>query len=183
MPEPTVEEAITYLVRRYLAAFGPATPADITQWAGLRSMSKANAALETLADELVAFRDEEGKLVYDLRDAPRPSADVPAPIRYLPKWDNLLLAYQKRERVLPEHYRKIVIKINGDVTPTFLVDGMVAGLWGTAMEKRTAVLKLEALEPLSKQTIAELEVEGDKLLRFVEPGANDYEIRVSDYKF
>lgn len=182
MQEPTVEEAITYLVRRYLAAFGPSTVADIVQWAGLRSVGRANAALADLAAELVAFKNEEGKILYDLRDAPRPGADVPAPIRYLPKWDNLLLAYQNRTRVLPEQYRKIIIKVNGDVTPTFLVDGVVAGMWGTAMEKGIAVLKLEALEPLSAETITELEEEGERLVRFMEPEAKDYEIRLSDYK-
>ncbi|MEO5952648.1 MAG: winged helix DNA-binding domain-containing protein, partial [Chloroflexia bacterium] len=85
MQEPMVEEAITYLVRRYLAAYGPSTVADIVQWAGLRSVGRATSALADLADEIVVFRNEDGKLLYDLRDAPRPGADVPAPIRYLPK--------------------------------------------------------------------------------------------------
>lgn len=181
MPDPTVEEAVVYMVRKYLAAFGPATTADIVQWAGLRSVGRANAALETLADELVTFRNEAGKTLYDVKNAPRPDGDHHAPVRYLPKWDNLLLAYQQRDRVLPDRYRKTVIKINGDVTPTFLVDGIVAGMWGTSVERGTAVLKLEALEPLSRGVVQSLEEEGDKLLRFMEPEAKGYEIRLADY--
>jgi hypothetical protein len=85
-------------------------------------------ALETL-EPLRRFRDERGRELLDLPRAPLPSADVPAPVRLLPKWDNLLLSHDDRTRVLPEEYRKLMIAKNGDVAQAILVDGIVAGDW------------------------------------------------------
>jgi hypothetical protein len=101
-----LEYALLHLVRRYLAAFGPATRADVVQWAGLRRISHVDRALQQLGDEVVLFKNEQGNTLYDLRSAPRPGGDTPAPVRFLPKWDNLLLAYSDRNRVLPDAYRK-----------------------------------------------------------------------------
>lgn len=176
---PSLEDAVTHVVRRYLAAFGPATRNDVLEWSGLRRVAQVDQAIQALGDEIVVFKNEEGKALYDLRDAPRPGGDVPAPVRYLPKWDNLLLAHNKRDRVLPDRYRKIIIKGNGDVTPTFLVDGVVAGWWSTTRKGNSAVLSLEALEPLDPATISQLEDEGEKLIRFVEPEAEKYEVRIT----
>src|SRR5439155_20503695 len=105
--EPVEEpDAVPHLVRRYLAAFGPASREDILSWSGLRTVGEVGPALESL--DLRRFRDEKGRLLYDLPRAPLPSADTSAPVRFLPKWDSLLLAYAppERERVLPERYRK-----------------------------------------------------------------------------
>jgi hypothetical protein len=129
-PEPKpidVRTARAELVRRYLGAFGPSTRADIADWSGLRVVDFADA-LETL-EPLRRFRDEDGRELLDLPRSPLPPADTPAPVRFLPKWDNTLLAHADRRRVLPEDLRKAVIAKNGDVTQTFLVDGMVAGSW------------------------------------------------------
>ena len=92
------------LVRRYLAAFGPATRADIADWSGLRVADFA-AALDAL-EPLRRFRDERGRELLDLPRAPLPPADAPAPVRFLPKWDNPLLAHADRRRVLPEELRQ-----------------------------------------------------------------------------
>ena len=86
------------------------------------------AALDAL-EPLRRFRDENGRELLDVPRAPLPAADTPAPVRFLPKWDNTLLAHADRRRVLPEELRKTVIAKNGDVTQTFLVDGVVAGSW------------------------------------------------------
>jgi winged helix DNA-binding protein len=115
------------LVRRYLAAFGPASRADIADWSGLR-VSDFAAALDGL-EPLRRFRDDKGRELLDLPRAPLPTPDTPAPVRFLPKWDNVLLAHADRRRVLPDELRKTVIAKNGDVTQTFLVDGVVAGSW------------------------------------------------------
>jgi hypothetical protein len=115
------------LVRRYLLAFGPSSRADIADWSGLRVADFA-AALDSL-EPLRRFRDEKGRELLDLPRAPLPPAETPAPVRFLPKWDNTLLAHADRTRVLPEDLRKAVIGKNGDVTQTFLVDGVVAGSW------------------------------------------------------
>jgi len=115
------EAARAQLVRRYLAAFGPATRADISKWSGMR-VRDFTAAL----DGLRRFRDEQGAELYDAPRAPLPPRDSPAPVRFLPKWDNTLL---DRTRLLPEEYRDAVVRTNADVEQTFLVDGLVAGTW------------------------------------------------------
>lgn len=177
--EPSLQDAMLHLVRRYLAAFGPATRADIMQWSGLRRVSLVDEALEKFGGEISLFAGEDGKILYDLADAPRPGGDISAPVRFLPKWDNLLLAHDNRERVLPNAYRKTVIKVNGDVMPTFLADGTVAGMWSIKRDRGTAVLSLEPLVGLEPSVRALLEEEGMALARFVEPDATDYQIETT----
>jgi winged helix DNA-binding protein len=156
----TKPRALVHLVRRYLAAFGPASRADLGQWSGLTvsALEPALAALEPLR----RFRDERERDLLDLPRMPIPSADTSAPIRFLPQWDSSLLAYDLRERILPEEYRKTVIRRNGDVLPTFLVDGFVAGTWSFA----AGGVKLEPFEPLPRRTRRELENEAALLARF-----------------
>jgi hypothetical protein len=174
---PPLPTALAYTVRRYLAAFGPATRADVVQWAGLRKISHVDTALEALGDEVITFSGEGRGVLYDLASAPRPSGDTPAPPRFLAKWDNLLLSHEDRERVLPARYRKTVIKINGDVIPTFLVDGVVAGVWSPARNRATATLTIEPFEAIDQPARTALEEEGARLIRFVEPDAETYEIK------
>ena len=145
------EAARTVMVRRYLAAFGPATRAEISGWSGLKVRSFAH-----LLDGLVRLRDDRGRELLDLPRAPRPEADTPAPVRLLPKFDNVLL---DRQRVLPEPYRTLVVRKNADVQPTFTVDGYVAGIW--RVEKRRVVT--EPFEPLPLATRRELEDEAARL--------------------
>jgi hypothetical protein len=123
--DPT--EARAEVFRRYLAAFGPATRRDIVAWS-MMHVPEIGRALDRL-EPLLRFRDEEGRDLLDVPRAALPDPDTPAPVRFLPKWDNVLLAWVDRTRVLPEQYRKTVISMNGDVAQTFLVDGFVAGIW------------------------------------------------------
>jgi uncharacterized protein YcaQ len=120
-------EARAEIVRRYLAAFGPATLQDIRAWSLMR-VPELKPALERL-EPLRRFRDEQGRELLDVPRAPLPDAETPAPVRFLPKWDNVLLSFADRTRVLPDEYRKRVIASNGDVAQTFLVAGFVAGIW------------------------------------------------------
>lgn len=149
------------LVRRYLAAFGPASRRDVGQWSGMR-MRDIDPALEAL-EPLRRFRDEDGRELVDLPRAPLPGEDAVAPVRFLPNWDNLLLAHDDRRRVLPEDYRKIVIAVNGDVTQTFLVDGVVAGKW----EVVNGRVKLEPFAPLPRGVRRGVEEEARRLSEFV----------------
>jgi hypothetical protein len=149
------EAARTTLVRRYLAAFGPATRAEISGWSGLKVGQFAH-----LLDGLVRLRDDRGRELLDLPRAPRPAADTPAPVRLLPKFDNVLI---DRQRVLPEAYRKLVVRKNADVLPTFTVDGYVAGVW--RVEKRRVVT--EPFEPLTRAARAELADEAALLERWL----------------
>jgi hypothetical protein len=145
------EAARAKLVRRYLAAFGPATRAEIAGWSGMKVRRFAH-----LLDGLPAFRDDGGRELLDLPRAPRPSADTPAPVRLLPKFDNVLL---DRQRVLPDEYRTLVVRKNADVQPTFTVDGYVAGIWRIA--KRRIVT--EPFAPLPRAARRELAEEAARL--------------------
>lgn len=172
LAEEAAEDA---LVLRYLAALGPATIADAQNFLGL---SKLKAAFGRLREKLVTFEDDRGKELFDLPKAPRPDAGVEAPVRFLPDFDNVILGHEDRRRIVAdEHKPRVYATSNLSVLRTFLVDGMVAGLWRTDV-KKTAVLSLEPLVKLTKKTIASLEEEGEKLLSFLEPEARAHEIRI-----
>lgn len=177
------DEALAFLVRHHLGAFGPAAVEDIASWAGVPRPAALRPVLEALAPELRRFRDEAGRLLYDLTGAPRPGADVPAPPRYLPWFDSLLLAYAPRfrGRVLPEPYRTAVIRTaNLQVLPTFLVDGLVAGTWETRTRRRTAALVLRPFASLAARTRQALLAEGELLLRFLHADAGAHEVLVEE---
>lgn len=175
---PSFSEAVKHTVRRHLAAFGPATVADIASWTHIRTRP-IHDALGVLAPELREFADERGRTLYDLAASPRPSADTPAPVRFLAKWDSPLLAYspEERVRILTDGYRRNVIGKNGDVVPTVLVDGMVAARWGARLVGRSAVLGIAALQRLTAAQRAEITEEGEGLIRFIHPDARGHHVR------
>jgi winged helix DNA-binding protein len=146
-----VAAARTELVHRYLRAFGPATRADVADWSGLRVRD-----FEHALEGLPTYRNEDGKTLYDMPRAPLPSGDTPAPVRFLPKWDNVLLAFADRRRVVSDELRKGVIGKNGDVAATVLVDGVVAGTWSGAA-------RVEVLVPLTRTQKAEVADEAARL--------------------
>ena len=150
------------LVKRYLAAYGPASKADLLRFSGLRA-GDVNAGIEELEPQLVLFEAEDGRTLFDLRRATRPPADTPAPVRFLPEWDHLILAFDERGRVLPPDVAATVIKKNGNVLPTFLVDGVVAGLWRYEDGK----VKTEPFAPLPRRARKELAEEGSRLAAFL----------------
>ena len=153
---PPFAEGAAHTIKRYLAAFGPATRADVSQWSGVPIRDLA-AGFEAL--RLRAVRDEQGRELLDLPRAPLATGDVPAPPRLLPRWDELLLAHKDRTRVLPEEHRKTVIHKNGDVQQTFLVDGLVAGLWRREEDR----IVLEPFAPLPRTVRREVEDEAARL--------------------
>jgi hypothetical protein len=146
-------DAVDLLVRRYLRAFGPASVADATQWTGL----PAGVVRESLERrETRRFRDESGRLLFDLPRAPLPESATHAPVRFLPMWDSLLLAHADRRRVLAEDYRRVVIRKNGDVQQTFLVDGVVAGTW-MAKDGRVAIEPFAPLPRVARRAVEDEE--------------------------
>jgi len=151
------------LARRYLMAYGPATLADLTAFVGM-SLREGVTALRS---ELLEWIGPDGKTYLDLPEAPRVEGEVLAPVRFLPPWDNLLLAYADRSRVLPEAYRSRVILSGGRVQATFLVDGFVAGLWRWQVQHKRARLALLPFAHLSPPAREALEEEGEGLLRFL----------------
>jgi hypothetical protein len=159
---PSREDGAERLVRSYLTAFGPATQEDILRFAGVR-VGDIRAGLERV--ELRRFRDERGRLLLDVPRAPLPDGETTAPIRFLPKWDSALLAYAppERTRILPERFRSTVIRKNGDVLPTVLVDGFVSATWDVGTKRE---LTIKPLRRLTKQERAEIDAEGGRLVEF-----------------
>jgi hypothetical protein len=154
--------SVRRLVRRYLEGFGPAAMADIAQFSTIYR-PPIKAALAELADELVVHEGPAGIVLYDVPDGELPDEDTPAPPRLLPMWDSTLLAYADRARIVPAGFRKLVIRSNGDVLPTLLVDGFVAGVWRTV----DGGIEASAFEPLSADAWAGVEREARALLAFL----------------
>ncbi|RFS86712.1 winged helix DNA-binding domain-containing protein [Actinomadura spongiicola] len=161
------------LIGRYLAAFGPASVKDFQMWSGLRRM---DAAFAELRSELRVYRDENGVELFDLPDARLPG-DGPAPVRFLPGFDNLVLAYADRTRLMTDEHRKIVC-VGSEIKPTLLVDGRVHGLWTLKHDRKTdaATLSVELFAPLPDEPA--VEEEAARLLDFAAPGAA-HDIRVA----
>lgn len=158
--EPRAAAAL--VVRRYLAGYGPATKADLLRFTGLRTKD-VQAGFEELEPRLVTFESDDGRVLFDLRRAPRLPADTPTPVRFLPEWDHLILGYDDRRRVLPPDYQAEVIKRNGDVQPAFLVNGRVAGIWRFEDGK----VKTDPFAPLPRTVRRELEDEAARLAAFL----------------
>jgi hypothetical protein len=168
-------DGLVRLVRRYLAAFGPASRADVAAFTGLAVASIA-PALAALEPELERLTDERGRDLYDLRGAPRPPEDTPAPLRLLGEWDNVLLAHADRTRMFDDETRGRVIRKNGDVLPTILLDGVVAGTWWWRRKQDLATLEATPFAKLTKAAKAELEAEAEIALRVLEPAASRVEV-------
>jgi hypothetical protein len=162
-PAPSISEAegIDLLIRRYLRAFGPASPACVASWSGLQ-LTAVKAALERM--ELRRFRDEKGGLLLDLPRAPLPPADTAAPARFLPTWDATLLVNCRRTQILPEEHRPKIFHIkNPQSEMTFLVDGAVAGTWKQEGKR----VRLHPFERLRGEDRDELEAEAARLAKYV----------------
>lgn len=155
------DKRIEELVLRYLGAFGPASVNDMQIWSAMRNL---RAVFDAMRSKLVTFRDERGKELFDLPKAPRPDEDVEAPVRFLPDYDNLTLAYADRSRVIADDHRKHMFTKNLGVLPVFLVDGVVSGTW--KIEKKKVMLN--PFLKLTKKVRAELDEEGHRLVQFVE---------------
>lgn len=161
------------LVRRHLAAFGPASAADVQAWCGLSGMA---AVLEEMRPGLRAFRTEGGRELLDLPDAPRPDEDVPAPARLLPEFDSLVLAHADRTRVIADEHRAGLVTKNLRVRATFLWDGFAAGTWTAQRTRGTATLTLTPFARLPRGAKPALRTEAEALIRFLEPNAKDHQV-------
>ena len=170
------EAAYDLVVRHHLAAFGPASVADIASWSSVR-VPHIRAALARVRD-LVRFRDEKGRELFDLRRAPRPAADVSVPARFLARFDAAILGHDaaERTRILPAEYKKQVI-FSAEVWTTFLLDGFVAGRYRLVATKKDAVVELLPFRPLRKADKAALVDEGERLARFYYPDAKVHGVR------
>lgn len=156
------EAALVTLIRRYLEGFGPASVADMARFA-LVVRARVRAALASMGESIRSLDGPDGAKLYDVPDGPLPSEDTPAPPRLLPMWDSILLAYADRGRVIPEAYRRLVTRTNGDVLPTLLVDGHVAGVW----RPLDSGIEATAFEPLDDASWDGIEAEARPLAGFL----------------
>ncbi|MCI0383430.1 winged helix DNA-binding domain-containing protein [Streptomyces sp. CNQ085] len=170
----SADDCAREVVRRYLAAFGPATVADMQTWSG---MTRLAAVFKDLRPELAVLHDEEGRELFDLPDAPRPGPGAPAPVRLLPEFDNILLSHADRTRILTDEQRRLIITRNGLVKSTFLVDGFVAGTWRIDRKKKTATLVLEPFAPVKAADRKALAEEAESLLATAAADADTRDIR------
>ncbi|MEE1792836.1 winged helix DNA-binding domain-containing protein [Streptomyces sp. BE308] len=160
----TSAASLRTLVLRYLQGFGPASVADVAQFA-LVQRTRARTALAALAadGEIERLGGPEGEELFDTPGAPRPDGDAPAPPRLMAMWDSTLLAYSDRGRVIPPQYRGFVIRRNGDVLPALLVDGYVAGVWRTT----GGGVEVTAFHDLPDEVWEEIAVEARSLTAFL----------------
>ena len=162
------------LAQRYLAAFGPASVADLQAWSGLTRLREVTDTLD-----LRTFTTEDGRELLDLPDAARPDEDTPAPVRLLPEFDNILLSYADRTRVLTDDHRKRLFGVKNGIFPgTYLADGFVRGAWRIAKQRTSAVLTITPWARTTKKDLAALTKEGMRLLEFHAPEAETKDVRV-----
>jgi hypothetical protein len=151
------------LVMRYLAAFGPATARDAQAWSGLQGLGEV---LERLRPGLCTFKDEQGRELFDITDSAYPNPDTPAPVRFLPDYDNVCLAHADRSRIVSEEDRKRA----GIGTAVLLVDGFAKATWKLERQGKAATVVVDEFEPFSKTQRADIGDEAAALLDFLAPG-------------
>ena len=170
-PQPS----LTGLVRRYLAAFGPATVADMQAWSGLTRLREPVAALR---GELRTFRDENGRELFDLPEAPRPDPDIPAPVCLAAEFDNLVLSHADRTRIISDESKGRMFTRNGIFPGTVLIDGFVAGMWRIDRARDAVTLIAEMFrDRVSAGDRDAITAEGLRMLAFAAPDAPAHDVR------
>lgn len=164
------------MLTRYLAAFGPATVLDMQTWSGLTGL---RSVVDRLRPELCTFRDEQGRELFDIPDGSLPEPEAPAPPRFLPEFDNLILSHADRGRIIAERNRRRIASRNGMVPATVLVDGFVCGTWRIHQRRDSATLVIEPFDSIPAPVRVELEEEGMRLLDFVAAGARTGEVQIA----
>jgi hypothetical protein len=181
---PEIDEAAArvHLTRRYLAAFGPASVDDLVAYVGRGKGGVGiwRDALAALDEEVVTLRDDNGRTLFDLVDAPRPDAGAEIPPRLLARWDSLLLSHapRHRQRVIADEHRSAVFSRNADVLPTFLVDGFVAGTWELVRGTDHARMTLRPFRRLTPAVGADLLAEAERVLSLIADGASERSVNI-----
>jgi hypothetical protein len=168
-PKPSLAK----LIERYLRAFGPASVADVQTWAGITKLGEVASGMS-----LRKFRGPDGRELLDLPDAELPDEDVTAPPRLLGPFDQMILSYADRTRVISDACRKRVISQNGLVKGTILAGGWIRGCWELKKGKKAATLELTPFEKLPKRDISTLESAAARLLTWSEPAAESHDVHV-----
>ncbi|HTE66379.1 MAG TPA: winged helix DNA-binding domain-containing protein [Candidatus Binatia bacterium] len=162
-------------VLRYLAAFGPASASDVRTWSGLTGVREV---LEDLRSRLRTYRDERGRELMDVPDGPMPDPETPAPVRFLPVYDNALLSHQDRSRIIDADARRRVLAAAYEGSfGTVLVDGFARATWRVAREDGRRSLRIGLVDPLPDSDLSDVADEGRRLLAFLEPAAVAAEVQ------
>jgi hypothetical protein len=169
--------ALDEMVLRYLAAFGPASVMDVQAWSGLTRLKEVT---DRLGDRVRRFRNEAGRELLDLPDAPRPEPDTPAPVRFLPDYDNVVLSHADRSRIVDDDVRRRVQRVDQVLPGTVLVDGRVAAMWSVDRAKGAAALVVTPLRPLTGTERTAVGDQGAGLLAFTAAEADDHDVRIVD---
>jgi Winged helix DNA-binding domain len=170
-PEPSADE----LVLRYLGGFGPATVMDLQYWSGLTRMK---AVFERLRPRLVTFRDEDGRELFDLPDAPRPDPATPAPVRLLGEYDNVLLGHRDRRRIIPDGFPSDAMLAYGRFVDNLLIDGMLRATWWVERDgNRRATLGVRPFGELTASECEAVAAEAELMLAFTDPDTEHREVR------
>jgi hypothetical protein len=160
-------------VRRYLAAFGPASPADFRAWSGLAMRE----VFERLRPRLKVFRNDRGAELFDIPEAPRPPGETAAPVRFLPDFDNILLAHADRTRIMPTGKHLGMFSSNGTMMGSVLSDGFVRAKWAPVKAKDATTLIVTPFEkPIAKKEARLVAEEGLRLLKFLAPD-DEHDVR------
>jgi hypothetical protein len=170
-----VKPSLEKMIMRYLAAFGPATVMDIQTWSGMTRLAEI---VERMRAKLVTFRNEGGRELFDIPEAARPGADAPAPPRFLYDYDNLLLSYADRTRVITDGYHKQGFRIDGPMPCILLVDGFTNGTWKIARERARATLIVQPFKRLSRKDSNAVTAEGYRLLSFAAAGTATHDVKL-----
>ena len=167
--------SLAVMVRRYLAAFGPATVRDVQAWSGL---TRLREVIEPMRPSLRTFRDEDGRELFDLPGAPRPDPEVPAPARLVPEYDNLILSHDDRTRIMSEDHRKRLFSLLNVFPGTVLVGGFVRGMWRLSRSRDTATLTVELFsDRVPARDRDEVTAEAGRVLAFAAPEASVRDVR------
>ncbi len=158
--------SIDDVVLRYLGAFGPATTGDLATWCRLTGLGEV---VDRLRPRLRTFRDERGRELFDLPDAPRPDPDTPAPPRFLPEYDNAVLSHADRSRLVSGEHRGWLFETTGPVHGSVLHDGFLSGTWAIDRSREVPRLVVRPVVRLAKRAGAAVLAEGRRVLRFLEP--------------
>ncbi len=164
------------LVRRFLAAYGPATVMDVQTWSGL---TKLQEVVERIRKDLRTFRNEEGRELFDLPEAPRPDEETPAPANLLGGFEQLLLSYADRTRVVTPEHLKEQVRTRAVARGTVLVDGRFSGVWDLTTKAKTATVTVEQWVKIKRSERDALVLRAGELLRFAEPSADAFDVRIT----
>ena len=168
--EPSVDE----VVGRYLRSFGPASVLDVQSWSGL---TKLREVFDRLRPVLLTFRNEDGRELFDMPEAPRPDPDTPAPVRFLGEYDNVLLGHADRRRLIPEDFPWAEMLAPSRFVNNLLVDGLLRATWWIEREKR-ATLAIRPFRRFSRAVRAEVTAEAERMIDFAAPEAEGREVRI-----